>query len=187
MCPRVCVSRLKVSRIALLILAGAVVAPLTGLGAKLSKVERREGKAEETDATPVRNPAEDPQARAAAKLRAQLEVTDDAEWNVIAERIATVTELRRALTGTGTSRVATAGDKIKPGAKADRSTQLEQDALRTAVRDKLPDAEIRARLARAHDVRRQNEAKLTKAQEDLRAILTVRQEAVAVVAGLLPP
>ena len=36
-----------------------------------------------------------------------------------------------------------------------------------AVRDKLPDAEIKARLARAHDVHRQNEAKLAKAQEEL--------------------
>jgi hypothetical protein len=35
-------------------------------------------------------------------------------------------------------------------------------------------------------VRKENEEKLTKAQEDLRALLDVRQEAVAVMAGLLP-
>jgi hypothetical protein len=32
-----------------------------------------------------------------------------------------------------------------------------------------------------------NEARLAKAQAELRAVLTVRQEAVAVLAGLLPP
>lgn len=39
----------------------------------------------------------------------------------------------------------------------------------------------------APDVHRQNEAKVEKAEEELRAVLTARQEAVAVVAGLLPP
>jgi len=62
----------------------------------------------------------------------------------------------------------------------------EQDALRQAVTDKLPDAEVKSRLARLREVRKANEEKLTKAQENLRAVLDVRQEAVAVMAGLLP-
>jgi Spy/CpxP family protein refolding chaperone len=62
----------------------------------------------------------------------------------------------------------------------------ELDALRSAATDNLPDAEIKARLARVRDVRKQNDEKLAKAQEDLRAVLTVRQEAVAVASGLLP-
>lgn len=59
-------------------------------------------------------------------------------------------------------------------------------ALSTAVRDKLPDAEIKSRLDRLRETRKDSEAKLTKAQEELRAVLSVRQEAVAVVFGLLP-
>ena len=51
--------------------------------------------------------------------------------------------------------------------------------------DNLTDAEIKARLDRLREVRKQNETKLTKAQEELRAVLSVRQEAVAVAAGLL--
>ena len=62
----------------------------------------------------------------------------------------------------------------------------ELDALQTAITDKAPDAEIKARLERLREVRKENEAKLTKAQEDLRAVLSVRQEATAVLAGLLP-
>jgi hypothetical protein len=50
----------------------------------------------------------------------------------------------------------------------------------------MPDAEIKLRLDRVRETRKANEAKLSKAQEDLRAVLSVRQEAVAVVFGLLP-
>jgi hypothetical protein len=67
-----------------------------------------------------------------------------------------------------------------------RAANPELDALRTAVTDNMPDAEIKARLDRLREVRKQNEAKLAKAQEDLRAVLTVRQEAMAVMTGLLP-
>jgi hypothetical protein len=59
-------------------------------------------------------------------------------------------------------------------------------ALQSAIRDKLPDAEIKSRLDRVRETRKDNEAKLTKAQEELRALLTVRQEAVAVMYGMLP-
>jgi hypothetical protein len=62
----------------------------------------------------------------------------------------------------------------------------EMDALQAAINDKAPDAEVKARLERLREVRKDNEAKLTKAQEDLRAVLSVRQEAAAVLAGLLP-
>lgn len=172
---------------ALLILtfAGAV-AGLPAANAKPTKLERREMK-EATDAAPVKAGAEDAASRAASKLREQMDVTDDAEWQLISERIAHVTELRRMVAGTAGVRGVAVIDKVKANSRTDRMAQQEQDALRTAVRDKLPDAEIRARLARAHDVRRQNETKLEKAQEDLRALLTSRQEAVAVLAGLLPP
>ena len=47
-------------------------------------------------------------------------------------------------------------------------------------------AEIKARLDRYREVRKENEARLAKAQDDLRAVLTVKQEAMAVMMGLLP-
>ena len=62
----------------------------------------------------------------------------------------------------------------------------EMTALASALRDKLPDAEIKSRLERLRDQRKDSEAKLARAQEDLRAVLTMRQEAMAVMAGLLP-
>jgi hypothetical protein len=171
----------------LLVASVGVGIPLPCFAAKPSKAERREMKLEKADAAPAKDVTESAPNRAASKLREQMGVADDAEWALISERLANIAELRRLVSGGPGLRSAVAGEKIKGAARADRPAQLEQDALRMAVRDKLPDAEIKARLARAHDVHRQNEAKLEKAQEELRAVLTVRQEAVAVVAGLLPP
>ncbi len=59
-------------------------------------------------------------------------------------------------------------------------------ALASDIRDKLPDAEVKSRLDRVREIRKDNEAKLSKAQEDLRAVLSVRQEAMAVMLGMLP-
>jgi hypothetical protein len=111
-------------------------------------------------------------ARRLARLREAMRVADDAEWVVISERIAAV-----QAAGAGPK------DKAKP-AGPERTVQ---DALRAAVRDGLPDAELRLRLARAHELQQEREARLARARAELRAVLTVRQEAVAVLAGLLDP
>jgi hypothetical protein len=41
-------------------------------------------------------------------------------------------------------------------------------------------------MVRLRESRKQNEAKLAQAQEELRAVLSVRQEAIAVLYGMLP-
>ena len=144
---------------------------------------------------------EDIQARMLTSLRERLEVTDDDEWKLIAERIAKVSELRRN-SGAGLGAVMSLAGRGGPpgggdnrgGAEASRGSSrgtraggsTEMAALQTAIRDKLPDAEIKSRLDRVRENRKDNEAKLAKAKEELRALLTVRQEAVAVVFGLLP-
>ena len=130
------------------------------------------------------NPA-DIQARMLSGLREQMGVTDDAEWNVISPRLTAVMELRRTqMMGT----LAGLGGFFGGGNRGNRgggAMSPEQDALRSALDDNLPDAEITSRLTRLREVRKQNEATLDKARDDLRAVLTVRQEAVAVMAGLL--
>jgi hypothetical protein len=61
----------------------------------------------------------------------------------------------------------------------------EVEALRKAVDDKAPADEIKAKLAAVKKVNKDSQKKLDQAQSDLRAILSVRQEAVAVLNGLL--
>lgn len=176
-----------------LLLASGLPVAATAQGFKPGKAERRELKNEEASASsdrPARADApasQDPQARMMSKLRDQLEVTDDAEWELLTVRIAKVVELRRGATagGAGSRGIGYSPDKNKRN--ADTGGNSEQAALRAAVSDKLPDAEIKARLARVHELYLQEAAKLAKAQEELRAVLTIRQEAVAVMAGLLLP
>lgn len=129
---------------------------------------------------------EEMQQRMLTAYREQMGITDDAEWKLILERITAVTELRR--TGMGGGFGGFGGMRGGGGGRAGRggAANPEQDALRQSVVDKLPDAEIQSRLARLRETRKANEEKLRKAQEDLRAVLSVRQEAVAVMVGLLP-
>lgn len=125
------------------------------------------------------------------RMREQFGVTDDAEWKLISDKVTAVTELRRATMGGGGR--GGFGGPGGPGGQGGggrgnrgATANPEQDALRQAITDKAPDAEVKARLTRLREVRKSNEEKLAKAQEELRALLTVRQEAVAVMAGYLP-
>jgi hypothetical protein len=139
------------------------------------------------------------QARMLAGLRERMEVKDDEEWKLISERIAKVTELRRSapggpgmmmMMGRGPGGGGPGGpgrdDGGGRGGFRPGGGSPETAALASALRDKLPDAEIKSRLERLRDQRKDSEAKLARAQEELRAVLTMRQEAMAVMAGLLP-
>ncbi len=59
------------------------------------------------------------------------------------------------------------------------------EALQKAVDDKAPVAEIKAKLKAVQDELKAKQAKLMAAQEDLRSVLTPRQEAIATLRGLL--
>ena len=125
-----------------------------------------------------------------ARLRERLEITDDEEWKVVSERLNKVMELRRTGGGFGGF-----GGRGPQGGNADTNggnrggrgaSTPEMAALQSAVRDNLPEAEIKSRLERLREVRKENDAKLVKAQEELRAVLSLKQEANAVMFGLLP-
>ncbi len=146
---------------------------------------------------------EEMQARMMTSMRERFEVADDEEWKLISERLTKVMELRRNAAGgggfggfAGRGPGAPGGDRGTQGGGGDRGSQrggrgtgggsTEMAALTSALRDKLPDAEIKSRLDRVREIRKDNEAKVAKAQEELRAVLSVRQEAVAVMFGMLP-
>ena len=61
----------------------------------------------------------------------------------------------------------------------------EAQALRTALEANASADEIKAKLTKLREARKANEAKLEAAREELRKVLSVKQEAVAVLAGLL--
>ncbi|MDO8541771.1 MAG: hypothetical protein Q7S40_15145 [Opitutaceae bacterium] len=159
----------------------ATVVPVTLLAQKKpDKSERRDSKRESDT---VSNGKPNIEEKGLARLREHFAITDDAEWELIAARIRKIIELRGSLPK-GSPATLAAPSFGKPGG---RGGSPEQDSLRTALKDNLPDAEIKLRLVHQHQIYRQNEERLVKAQDELRAVLTVRQEAVAVLAGLLPP
>lgn len=128
------------------------------------------------------------QDRMMTALRTQFDVPDDAEWKLIQDRITAVSEARRA-SGGGMMMGGRGGPPGGGGPTAGRTGRTgnpESDSLRQAIVDKLPDAEIKSRLTRLRESRKNNEEKLARVQEELRAVLSVRQEAIAVMAGLLP-
>lgn len=134
------------------------------------------------------------QSRILTNLRDRFGVTDDEEWTIISERLLKLFELRRTAGGDGggfrgpgggAAAAAVAAAKGRGGFRPGGGSP-EMQALQTAVNDKLPEAELKLRMTRLREVRQLNESKLHKAQEDLRAVLTVRQEAIAVLLGFLP-
>jgi Spy/CpxP family protein refolding chaperone len=129
-----------------------------------------------------------PEARMEA-LKTQFGVTDDAQWAVISARVQAVFDLRLAAGGGfgfgGPRGQRGQGGGGGAGGGFQRPANPDADALRQALTDNMPDAEIKSRLDHLREVRKQNQAKLEKAQADLLAVLTPRQEAQAVMIGLL--
>lgn len=58
-------------------------------------------------------------------------------------------------------------------------------ALQTAVDSKASPGELKVKLAKLRETLKQKEAELAKAQEELRQVMSVRQEAIALLIGLL--
>ena len=140
------------------------------------------------------------QARRMERYREQLEVKKDDEWKVVQQRIERVlaaeSELRLAGFGgayrrDSTNNVAPLQRTANRGGRSNRgprtTSELNPDvvALESALDSNAPPEEIKARLAKFRDMLKQKEASLGKARDELRQILSIRQEALAIRAGLL--
>lgn len=139
------------------------------------------------------------------RYREQLEVKSDDEWKLISERIEKVTNARRDVMGFGgggfggmfgpgrggRDRGGDGNNNNQGGGERRRGggffgePPAEATALRTAIENKASADEVKAKLAKYRDARKAKEAELAKAQDELKKVLSVRQEAAAVVAGLL--
>ena len=143
------------------------------------------------------------------RMKQQFEVTEDSEWKAISERIEKVMQARRSLGGSagpggfggpgfrggqgsagGPGGPDTQGGPGGPPQQGGpggfgRESSPELEALRKAIESKAPASEIKTKLADLRAARKKKEAELERAQNDLREILSARQEAVAVMLGLL--
>ena len=136
------------------------------------------------------------QKRVVSFFREQLAVANDEEWNVIEARLMKVVQLKAqdliggAMGGGGGFFGGRGGDN-NPMAQAVRSllglddSSSETDGLRRAVEAKASNAELKAAVAKVQDARKRKQAEITKAQDDLRQVLTFRQEATLALLGML--
>jgi hypothetical protein len=124
-----------------------------------------------------------------------LEVKGDDEWKVIEPRITKVTEARREV-GFGGGMRGMFGPR-RPAAESQGDQQNDRrrnfgpppsaaaQDLQKAIDSKASADTIKAKLAAYREERKQKQANLEKAQDDLKKVLSVKQEAAAVLAGLL--
>jgi hypothetical protein len=140
------------------------------------------------------------QQRMMDNYKEQLEVTDDAEWKAIEPLITKVMDLRRqSMSGMGRGMFGRGGrgpgggggnNQPADATKTQRGGMFgtpspETEALQKAIDGKASNAEMKAAVAKFQEARKAKQAELEKAQADLRKVLSVRQEAIALSSGLL--
>ena len=115
-------------------------------------------------------------------------VTNDDEWALIEQKITTVMTARTALMAdgggmTGPGGMDRGGNRGVQGRFRARS--LEVQALQQALDSDAPATQVGSLLDAYRVAHKERQATLVKAQDDLRALLSIRQEAIALVWNLL--
>ena len=117
------------------------------------------------------------------QTRQSLSVSNDDEWAVIQPLVQKVMDARRETSGPGAPGGPGGPERRgRPGPQA----SSEQQALQKAIEADAPPTEIKEALAKYRAARKEKQAKLEAAQSNLRNVLSRRQEAQAVLLGLLP-
>ena len=127
------------------------------------------------------------------RFKERLEMTNDEEWVAVQGLIQKVMDTRRATfsgMGFGGGRRNSGGGGDNAGRGGGRggfnaTPSPEAEDLQKALDAKASPDVLKAKMAKLRDARKAKEAALAKAQDDLRKVLTVRQEATAVSMGLL--
>jgi hypothetical protein len=126
-------------------------------------------------------------------VRDQLGFTNDADWNAVQPLVQKVMDARRDVGGGNNMRMMFRRNRDQNGGDNNRprnnffggTPSPEAQALQTAIDNNAPDAQIKDLLDRYHASQVKKQAALKAAQDNLRAILTVKQEATAALLGLL--
>ena len=124
--------------------------------------------------------------------REQITVKAEDDWKKLEPLVAKVMDAQRDVMrfggfgfGRGGSRRG-GGDGNSGGNNRNRSQPIpEREHLQKAMEDKAAPEELKTKLTKFREARHAKEAALEKAQADLRKELSPRQEAGAVLAGLL--
>ena len=129
------------------------------------------------------------------RLQDELAITNDTDWSAVQPLVQKVVEAQREARGPGMARLFGRGQRGgnggDQGGRPQRmggmfgQTSPEADALQKAIDDNAPAGQVKDLLAKYQASQKAKQAKLEAAQADLRAVLTVKQEASATLLGLL--
>jgi len=138
------------------------------------------------------------------RLKEQMAVTDDAEWKVIETAAGKVMDAQMDAmagrfggmgrggrggagggTGGGTNNAAGGQNGNRRGGGRFGTPSAEMEALQKAIDDNASSDVINSKLKAVREATKAKEDKLEQAQADLQKLLTPRQEAVAVLSGVL--
>jgi len=136
------------------------------------------------------------QQRMLERVKEQLEVKDDAEWKAMEPLVAKVMDARRESMAFGVGGMMRGFGRGRGGGDGggggDRQrgpfgmqTPPEAEALQQAIDSKASNADIKAAMAKYREARKAKEAAVTKAQDELKKVLSVRQEGILVSNGTL--
>jgi hypothetical protein len=133
------------------------------------------------------------QQRMMENIRGDLGFTNDTDWNAVQPLFQKVMDARRDVGfGGGMGRMFRnrnrnngdqAGGNTRPNFGPQPSPEAE--ALQKSIDDNAPKAQLKAALAKYQASQKAKQAKLVTAQENLRKVLTPKQEAQATLFGLL--
>jgi len=126
-------------------------------------------------------------------IKDRLGYTNDTEWDAVQPLVQKVMDARRDVGFGGGMRAMfggrnRGGDQGGPGGGRGGmfgQPSAEAEALQKAIDDNAPAAQIKELLAKYQVSQKDKQAKLATAQENLRAVLTTKQEAQATLLGLL--
>jgi len=137
------------------------------------------------------------QQRMMENVRGKLAFTNNEEWASVQPLVQKVLDARRdtmpggfrmgGRSGGGEGRPPASGESQGQGRRDSAfKPSAEAESLQKVLDDKCPTAEVKTVLEKYRASRKDKESKLAAAQDDLRKVLSVRQEAQAVLLGLLP-
>jgi hypothetical protein len=132
------------------------------------------------------------QQRIMDNIRDQLGFTNDTDWSAVQPLIQKVMDARRDVGGGMGMRMMfrprrgdNNQDRPRRGGFFGQPSP-EAQALQQAIDNNAPEAQIKQALDKYRASEKEKEAQLAQAQENLRKVLTIKQEAQATLMGLLP-
>ena len=131
------------------------------------------------------------QQRMMSRFQSELGITNDTDWSAVQPLVQKVMDAQRDARGASLMRMFGRGNRTGGDQGGNRrggfggTPSPEAEALQKAVDDNAPAAQIKDLLTKYQASQKDKQAKLAAAQDELRAVLSVKQEAQATLLGLL--